>query len=376
MNVERLDGNYTADEFQEKPGKLRDQEILVVNSSKSTILSKIFNRRVAMPIAAVLIAVSAVANVSGSGDRMGDVNCSGRVNAIDAELVLQKEARLVDSLACEEAGDVNGDRLLNAVDAELILQFEAGLIDEFPAHKEPAVTNTRTRTLTRTPTRTPTPTGTSTPTATATETRTNTPTETPTRTPTRTPTSTPTETLTNTPTRTQTETPTRTSTRTPTPTRTQTNTPTETPTETPVTEAPLEIRLEAENYLFGPNDCTGEFRARSNASNRGTVWLRDGQHCSLPLNLPFEARYSLEGRYSNDGGGDFVDVTVDGNYLGQFETVNTRESGAWPGTGWNVFKETGIIGTVDLSSGNHKVLVEFVRWDGMELDVVILRRID
>ena len=279
-----------------------------------------------MPIAAVLIAVSAVANVSGSGDRMGDVNCSGRVNAIDAELVLQKEARLVDSLACEEAGDVNGDRLLNAVDAELILQFEAGLIDEFPAHKEPAVTNTRTRTLTRTPTRTPTPTGTSTPTATATETRTNTPTETPTRTPTRTPTSTPTETLTNTPTRTQTETPTRTSTRTPTPTRTQTNTPTETPTETPVTEAPLEIRLEAENYLFGPNDCTGEFRARSNASNRGTVWLRDGQHCSLPLNLPFEARYSLEGRYSNDGGGDFVDVTVDGNYLGQFETVNTRES--------------------------------------------------
>src|SRR3989344_5065830 len=156
MNVERPDGNYTADELQKKPDNLGDQEILVVNSSKSTILSKIFNRRVAMPIAAVLIAVSAVANVSGSGDRMGDVNCSGRINAIDAQLVLQKEARLVNRIQCEEAGDVNGDRVINAVDAELILQFEAGLIDEFPAHKEPAVTNTRTRTLTRTPTRTPT----------------------------------------------------------------------------------------------------------------------------------------------------------------------------------------------------------------------------
>src|SRR3989344_9517575 len=137
MNVERPDGNYTADELQKRPDDLGDQEILVVNSSKSTILSKIFNRRVAMPIAAVLIAVSAVANVSGSGDRMGDVNCSGRVNAIDAQFILQKEARLIDSLACEEAGDVNGDRLLNAVDAALILQYDAGLIDEFPAHKEP-----------------------------------------------------------------------------------------------------------------------------------------------------------------------------------------------------------------------------------------------
>src|SRR3989344_2452688 len=328
MSVERPDGNYNVDKLQkipEIPGDPGNQEILV-NSSRFTIFSKMLDRRVAMPVAAALIAVSMIAGkgevhsasvddspinlpavedfVSASSDGfisdIGDVNCDGRVNAVDAQLILQKDAGLlVNRLLCEQAGDVNNDELINSIDAALVLQFNAGLINGFPIEDKPTATNTSTKTPTRTPTETPT----------------NTPTDTPTETPTRT--STPTRTPTNTPT----DTPTITPTRTPTLTRTLTYTPTETPTETPLTEAPQEIRLEAENYLFGPNDCTGEFRARSNASNRGTVWLRDGQHCSLPLNLPFEARYSLEGRYSNDGGGDFVDVTVDGNYLGQFETV-------------------------------------------------------
>ena len=59
-------------------------------------------------------------------------------------------------MACEDAGDVNGDSLLNAIDAALILQYDAGLIDEFPRGKEPTATNTATRIATRTPTRTPT----------------------------------------------------------------------------------------------------------------------------------------------------------------------------------------------------------------------------
>ena len=407
MSVERPDGNYNVDKLQkipEIPGDPGNQEILV-NSSRFTIFSKMLDRRVAMPVAAALIAVSMIAGkgevhsasvddspinlpavedfVSASSDGfisdIGDVNCDGRVNAVDAQLILQKDAGLlVNRLLCEQAGDVNNDELINSIDAALVLQFNAGLINGFPIEDKPTATNTSTKTPTRTPTETPTNTPTDTPTETPTRTSTptRTPTNTPTVTPTYTPTRTPTETPTRIPTNTPTDTPTITPTRTPTLTRTPTYTPTETPTETPLTEAPQEIRLEAENYLFGPNDCTGEFRARSNASNRGTVWLRDGQHCSLPLNLPFEARYSLEARYSNDGGGDFVDVTVDGVYLGEFETVNTREPGALPGTGWNVFNKTGIIGTVDLSSGNHKVLVEFDRWDGMELDVMILRRVD
>jgi len=59
---------------------------------------------------------------------LGDAGCDGAVNSIDATLVLQLDAGLIDSLACAENGDVNGDRSVNSLDAALILQFDAGLI--------------------------------------------------------------------------------------------------------------------------------------------------------------------------------------------------------------------------------------------------------
>lgn len=84
---------------------------------------------------------------------VGDVNCNGEINSIDAALVLQRTAGLIDSLACEQAGDVNGDHILNAIDAALILQYSAGLIDELPAKEEPTPTAPA---ATRTPEPTPT----------------------------------------------------------------------------------------------------------------------------------------------------------------------------------------------------------------------------
>jgi len=185
--------------------------------------------RLIFPVASLILTLTAALSNArpAEGAVTGDVNCSGRVNAIDAQLILQKEAWLVNRIQCEEAGDVNGDDLLNAVDAALILQFDAGLIDEFPAEKEPIATNTATRIATRTPTRTPT----------------NTPAETPTRTPTRTPTNTPTRTSTPTPTYTSTPTRTPIPTRTPTPTFTETRTPTSTltPSQTPTMTPILEV---------------------------------------------------------------------------------------------------------------------------------------
>jgi hypothetical protein len=61
---------------------------------------------------------------------LGDVNCDGEVTAIDAALILQLNAGLIDELNCEAAGDVNGDGDITAVDAAIILQFVAGIIDE------------------------------------------------------------------------------------------------------------------------------------------------------------------------------------------------------------------------------------------------------
>jgi hypothetical protein len=46
--------------------------------------------------------------------------------------VLQNSAGLLASLPCPQNGDVNGDGRINAIDAQLILQFVAGFLEELP----------------------------------------------------------------------------------------------------------------------------------------------------------------------------------------------------------------------------------------------------
>ncbi len=64
--------------------------------------------------------------------RAGDVDCNGRVDAIDAALELQFGAGLISRLACQQNADVNGDGRINSIDAALILQFVAGLLRNLP----------------------------------------------------------------------------------------------------------------------------------------------------------------------------------------------------------------------------------------------------
>ncbi len=59
---------------------------------------------------------------------LGDVNCDGIVNSIDAALILQFVAGLVSSLPCAQNADVNHDGQVNSIDAAIILQYTAGLI--------------------------------------------------------------------------------------------------------------------------------------------------------------------------------------------------------------------------------------------------------
>jgi len=70
--------------------------------------------------------------------RAGDVNCSDETDAIDAALILQLGAGLVDDLSCSGNGDVNGDGRIDAIDAALVLQFVAGLLDSLPPAGAPS----------------------------------------------------------------------------------------------------------------------------------------------------------------------------------------------------------------------------------------------
>jgi hypothetical protein len=61
---------------------------------------------------------------------VGDANCDGEVNSLDAALVLQLHAALLDVFPCGGDGDYDQDGAATSLDAALILQVEAEL---FPA---------------------------------------------------------------------------------------------------------------------------------------------------------------------------------------------------------------------------------------------------
>ncbi len=65
---------------------------------------------------------------------MGDINGDGKINALDASVILQHDAKLI-TLFDEQLNyaDVDGDGKVNALDASVILQYDARLIDRFPA---------------------------------------------------------------------------------------------------------------------------------------------------------------------------------------------------------------------------------------------------
>ena len=63
---------------------------------------------------------------------IGDVNCDGEIDPVDAAVLLQFVAGIINSLPCPQNADVNENGATNATDASLILQFVAGIIDSLP----------------------------------------------------------------------------------------------------------------------------------------------------------------------------------------------------------------------------------------------------
>jgi hypothetical protein len=63
---------------------------------------------------------------------LGDVNDDGHVNSIDALLIVQFDAELLDHLSNAPSADVNVNGIVNSVDAALVLQYTAGLPQTLP----------------------------------------------------------------------------------------------------------------------------------------------------------------------------------------------------------------------------------------------------
>lgn len=61
-------------------------------------------------------------------DKTGDVDCTGETNSIDAALVLQYTAGMIQTLPCPIEADMNASGATDAIDATIILQIAAGLV--------------------------------------------------------------------------------------------------------------------------------------------------------------------------------------------------------------------------------------------------------
>ena len=58
----------------------------------------------------------------------GDVDCDGKIDSVDATLILQASAGMVSSLRCAAQADVDRSGTVDAADALLVLQYVAGLV--------------------------------------------------------------------------------------------------------------------------------------------------------------------------------------------------------------------------------------------------------
>lgn len=115
-------------------------------------------------------------------------------------------------------------------------------------------------------------------------------------------------------------------------------------------------------------------QARSSAFNNQTVLLHESETRTTSISITDSIPYYLSVRYSNDGASDTIRIEVDGEFVNEFVTADTRPAGGEPGSGWNVFATGGLVNLGTLSPGEHDVQITVTEADqfGVEIDAVLL----
>lgn len=117
--------------------------------------------------------------------------------------------------------------------------------------------------------------------------------------------------------------------------------------------------------------------SRSQASGESTIHLSQGERRVLPFEVRRDGRYVVRVRHSNDNDdsrpSEQVKVSIDGATVGSFIA---RDTGSY-GSGWDVFRSSGAIGSVELTRGRHRAVVKAFGGDGygVEIDFVKLSRL-
>ena len=115
---------------------------------------------------------------------------------------------------------------------------------------------------------------------------------------------------------------------------------------------------------------TGTSKYRDNASNGITVSLLQGQYVENTFITTQNCILMIANvAYSNDGIGDYITASVDGNVIGNFHTRALTGDGDL----WNVIRHTGPIGNeTQIAAGEHAIRLLAASADnhGVELDKI------
>jgi hypothetical protein len=131
------------------------------------------------------------------------------------------------------------------------------------------------------------------------------------------------------------------------------------------TAVPHLISLEAESRT----NAAGVIMARAHASQQQTVWLHAWELINVPFTVDATATYAVSLRYSNDNNGPLESslVWLDDTLVGSAMLQDTGDFGQ----GWDVFQNTGTIGTQALTGGRHVLTFLVYGGDGFGAEAVV-----